>query len=106
MYEHYSSQLISGRILAMANKTRVSDALDCLLTNLEGKEAAIALIKIHRELCRIAKQNNVHKSVLESIESLHPRLTTKRINLSNTDEALADIETSLASARKKTKAKH
>jgi hypothetical protein len=105
-YETYSSQLITSHILSRENQDRFSEALDYLLTNLEGKEAALALFKLHRELLRIADQNNVAPEALEAIQRFQPVLTSKRINLPARDKALADLETPPTSAGKKRKAKH
>jgi hypothetical protein len=88
-YEIYSNRLINSATLVAENKARVLNDLDILLQGLlqpglEAKEAVFALMKIHHELCQIAKQNNVSEGLINAIQRPLPILQS----LSARDKAI------------------
>jgi hypothetical protein len=98
---------MSGRIQELKNKTPIGEALDILLSNLEDKEAALALCKVHRLLCDIALQRSLPPTALKSIQSRSPiPQQSKAKDKKAIAKALADLEEPAAPADKKKEAKH
>jgi hypothetical protein len=65
-YEVYSNQMDPGKTLARANYAVFARSLDYLFHGLKGKEATVALLKLHHQLLAIARENNLSPEVIES----------------------------------------
>jgi hypothetical protein len=104
-YETYSDWLINSDTLIKENSDGVKKAIDCLLANLEAKEAALALILIGHKISEIAEQNNVPAEVLESIAVPLPKFKSLMASLSARDKAIETRNKSLADVEDREKAR-
>jgi hypothetical protein len=99
-YEVYSAGLIESRTLVRPNITRIGKALQLLAYNLEEKQAAVALIAVHRLIVKLAEENNLGAEVIASLRELQPELKFKTIKQLERDKALADLEDAPKSVQK------
>jgi hypothetical protein len=95
-YDVYSNQLESGRTLQRSNEAGFFKALECFLNALGPKEANFAMFKVHFEMLRIARENNVDPELVEELEQYRP------IQNPHTEQ----FPVRFAGVRKKKKAEH
>lgn len=119
-YTTYSKHHMASRLAAIKeDEESISKAIDTLLSNLEDKDAVLALCKLHRKVYELAQLNNVPEKPLQSILNRFPvpqpkTARTAKLTL-EIREALGDLEEeeqeqasadSPAPKRTKTKRRH